>query len=156
MDQEISHACIYPIPSRYHLFSGLYLYRTKQKKRRRGPTSMPQVGYDSTISLYQRQKTMHALDFGVTVITITEYGHTQNQVRTGVNPIVFKLLFCNKLGTTQDIFVGNRLLGADISQLVTDPLYDANYSTKQADSFQAGKKKSYFSRWSKKNVVHVR
>jgi hypothetical protein len=39
--------------------------------------------------------------------------------------------------------------------VVTDPLYGANYSMKEADNFQPGKK-SYFSSWSKKFTFHCR
>jgi hypothetical protein len=53
---------------------------------------------------------------------------------------IFLTLFCTKLCTTQDIFVGNQLLGGRHFLVVTDSLHGANYSLKQANGFQAGKK----------------
>jgi hypothetical protein len=103
---------------------------------------------------------MQTLGFGVTVIAITEYGHTQNWVRTVVNPIVFTSLFCNKLCTTQDIHIQDTYmlatdcLGRTFISSYRSPLW-CNYSMKEAGSFQPGKK-SYFSSWSKKNIFHFR
>jgi hypothetical protein len=43
-------------------------HRTVQKKNKRTQTSMPPVGFEPTIPVFERAKTVHALDRAVTVI----------------------------------------------------------------------------------------
>jgi hypothetical protein len=43
-------------------------HRTTQKHNKRSQTSMPRVGLEPTIPVFERAKTVHALDRGATVI----------------------------------------------------------------------------------------
>jgi hypothetical protein len=46
---------------------GRYLHRTKQTQNKRGQTSMPRVGFEPTMSVFERAKTFHASDRAATV-----------------------------------------------------------------------------------------
>jgi hypothetical protein len=45
-------------------------HRTTQTQNKRTQTSMPQVGFESTIPVFERAKTVHTLDRGATVIGV--------------------------------------------------------------------------------------
>jgi hypothetical protein len=45
-------------------------HRTAQTQNKRTQTSMPQVGFESTISIFERAKTVHALDSAAAVIGV--------------------------------------------------------------------------------------
>jgi hypothetical protein len=47
---------------------GRYLHRTAQTQNKRTQTSMSQVGFEPTIPVFERLKTVHALDRSDTVI----------------------------------------------------------------------------------------
>jgi hypothetical protein len=47
---------------------GRYLHRTTQTQKKRGQTSMPRVGFETTIPVFERAKTFHALDRATYVI----------------------------------------------------------------------------------------
>jgi hypothetical protein len=47
---------------------GRYLHIGQHKHRINAQTFMPQVGFDPTIAVFERAKTVHALDYAVTVI----------------------------------------------------------------------------------------
>jgi hypothetical protein len=47
---------------------GLYLRKTTQTQKTRGQTSMPRVGFELTIPMFERAKTFRALDCATTVI----------------------------------------------------------------------------------------
>jgi hypothetical protein len=46
----------------------LLTHRTTQKENKRTQTSMPQVEFEPTIPVFERAKTVHALDRAATVI----------------------------------------------------------------------------------------
>jgi hypothetical protein len=46
----------------------LPLHRTTQMQNKRTQTHMPSVGFESTIPVFERTKTVHALDSAATVI----------------------------------------------------------------------------------------
>jgi hypothetical protein len=46
----------------------LHTHRTTQKQNKRTQTSIPLVGFEPTIPVFERAKTVHALDLAVTVI----------------------------------------------------------------------------------------
>jgi hypothetical protein len=48
--------------------AGLYLYRTIQTQHKRTQTSMLRLGFEPTIPVFERAKTVHALDRAATVI----------------------------------------------------------------------------------------
>jgi hypothetical protein len=50
---------------------GLYLHTRQHKQNKRTQTSMPQVGFEPTIPVFERAKTVHALDPADTVIGIS-------------------------------------------------------------------------------------
>jgi hypothetical protein len=52
-------------------------YRTVQTQNKRTQTSMPQMGFEPTISVFKRAKTVHALDCVATVISSIETTHTK-------------------------------------------------------------------------------
>jgi hypothetical protein len=55
---------------------GRYLHRTIQTQDKRGETSMPRMGFDSSIPVFERAKTFHALNLVATVVYIlNEYFH---------------------------------------------------------------------------------
>jgi hypothetical protein len=63
------------IHSRYDSWTGdqpvvrpLPTHRTAQTQTKRTQTSMPRVGFEPTIPVFKRAKTVHALDRAVTVI----------------------------------------------------------------------------------------
>jgi preprotein translocase subunit SecG len=43
-------------------------HRTKQTRNKRTQTSMPQIGFEPAIPVFERAKTVHALDRATTVI----------------------------------------------------------------------------------------
>jgi hypothetical protein len=47
----------------------LLIYRTAQTQNKRTQTSMPRVGFESTTPVFERAKTVHALDRAATVIS---------------------------------------------------------------------------------------
>jgi hypothetical protein len=47
---------------------GRYLHTGKHKQNKRIQTSMPQVGFEPTIPVFERAKSVHALDGAATVI----------------------------------------------------------------------------------------
>jgi hypothetical protein len=47
---------------------GRYIHRTTQTKTKRTQTSIPRVGFEPTIPVFERAKTVHALDRAATVI----------------------------------------------------------------------------------------
>jgi hypothetical protein len=54
---------------------GRYLHRTTQTENKRRQTSMPWVGFVSTIPVFERTKTFHASEGGATVIGCFVYSH---------------------------------------------------------------------------------
>jgi hypothetical protein len=50
---------------------GRYLHAEQHKQNKRTHTSMPRVGFEPTIPVFERAKTVHALDRAVTVTGIT-------------------------------------------------------------------------------------
>jgi hypothetical protein len=48
---------------------GLYLYTEQHKQNKRTQTSMPRVGLEATIPVFERAKTVHSLDRAATVIS---------------------------------------------------------------------------------------
>jgi hypothetical protein len=50
------------------LSQGLYLHRTTQTQTKRRQTSMPRVGSEPTITVFEREKTFHTLDCAATLI----------------------------------------------------------------------------------------
>jgi hypothetical protein len=50
---------------------GRYQHRTTQTQNKRTQTSMPMVGFEPTIPVFKRAKTVHALDRATTGIGIT-------------------------------------------------------------------------------------
>jgi hypothetical protein len=58
----------------------LPVHRTTQTQNKRTQTSMPQVGFEPMISLFEQAKTVHALDRAVTEIVFsTNYLLTNNR-----------------------------------------------------------------------------
>jgi hypothetical protein len=47
---------------------GRYLHAGQHTQYKRGQTSMPRVGFEPTIAVFERAKTVHALDSAATVI----------------------------------------------------------------------------------------
>jgi hypothetical protein len=50
------------------LSQGHYLHRTTQTQKKRRQTSMPRLGFEPITPVFERAKTVHALDGAVTVI----------------------------------------------------------------------------------------
>jgi hypothetical protein len=57
-------------------------HRTAQTQNKRTQTSMPQVGLEPTSQVYERAKTVHALDRAATVIgaTVTSTSNSVNRI----------------------------------------------------------------------------
>jgi hypothetical protein len=51
----------------------LPIHRTTQLQNKRIQTSMPRLGFESTTPVFERAKTVHALDHAVTVIGLQMY-----------------------------------------------------------------------------------
>jgi hypothetical protein len=51
----------------------LPIHRTTQTQNKRTQISMPRVGFEPTISVFKRAKTVHALDGAATLIEIKYY-----------------------------------------------------------------------------------
>jgi hypothetical protein len=58
----------------------LPIHRTTQTQNKRIQTSMPRVGFETTLPVFERTKTVHALDFEATVIG-TEITHLPINIR---------------------------------------------------------------------------
>jgi hypothetical protein len=60
-------------------------HRTTQTQNKRTQTSMPQVGLEPTIPVFERASTVHALDLAATVIRTVCFTslHSWNEVLTG-------------------------------------------------------------------------
>jgi hypothetical protein len=69
-------------------------HRTTQTQNKRKQTSMPQVGFESTIPVFERAKTVHALDRVTTVIGPIHYSVSLNHWTRRV-PVTGRVL--NKL-----------------------------------------------------------
>jgi hypothetical protein len=50
------------------LSQGRHLQKATQTQKKRGQTSMPRVGFEPTIPVFEREKIFHALDRAATVI----------------------------------------------------------------------------------------
>jgi hypothetical protein len=53
--------------------SSLPSHRTAQTQNKRTQTSMPQVGFEPTIPVFERAKTVHALDRAATGFSLSQY-----------------------------------------------------------------------------------
>jgi hypothetical protein len=52
---------------------GRYLHRITQTQNKRRQTSMPRVGFEPTIPVFERTKTVHALDSAATTYNLLDY-----------------------------------------------------------------------------------
>jgi hypothetical protein len=52
---------------------GRYLHTKQRKQSKRTQTSMPRVGFEPTIPVFERAKTVHALDRAATLIGLMRY-----------------------------------------------------------------------------------
>jgi hypothetical protein len=82
------------LDGRSALSEGRYLHRTTQTQEKRRQTSMPRVGFEPTIPVFERAKTFHATDRAATVIgqfpsSLVRFGGIMSVVETvsGRTPI---------------------------------------------------------------------
>jgi hypothetical protein len=75
-------------------------HRTAQTQNKRKEASMPQVGFEPTIPLFERAKTVHALDRTTTVIGV-EFFSLDKLVQSGVFSHGVRL---SPLGTTATVW----------------------------------------------------
>jgi hypothetical protein len=71
---------------------GRYLHRTTQTWNKRTQTSMPRMGFELTIPVFKRAKTVHALDRAATVIGIATYRIGTNSALYSISILLCPLL----------------------------------------------------------------
>jgi hypothetical protein len=74
----------------------LSAHRIAQTQNKRTQTSMPQVGFESTISVFERAKTVHASGRAATVTGI----HIHTYIHTYIHTLVRSLSHVFKLAST--------------------------------------------------------
>jgi hypothetical protein len=96
-----------PLVGDQRIAGPLPTHRTTQTQNKRTQTSMPQVEFEPTIPVFERAKTVHALDRAATVIG--DLLHTHPKVKP-VNMKIQRWNTKNKFNTKNYILINNYLI----------------------------------------------